>query len=129
MSDFNVALGAVAPLNGCNASTVFISVTASNQTVLLPPAPNTGGYAAGVGASQIVIDNTSGTAGFYVFVAFGQTAAQATATISAGSTPGSYPCGPGKTVITVPGNPLYVGIIGSAAGPTKVYITPAFGKL
>jgi hypothetical protein len=126
MSDLNAALGAVQPLLGPNASTVAIAATASSQNVALPQPPNSGGSPAANAASTFVVDNT-GASGLYAFVAFGGSGV--TATISNGATPGSYPCAPGKTVITVLGNPGYAAVIASGAGPTSIYITPANGKL
>lgn len=130
-TDLNQTAGAVLPLLGPNASTVAIAATGSSQTVAIPGAVSNGGYPAAKAPSTFVIDNTSppGSGQVVVFVSFGLSAAAAAATISTGSTPGSYPCQPGKTVISVHGNPTFVGIVGSAAGPTNVYITPAHGKL
>jgi hypothetical protein len=144
-TDLNIAAGAFAPLLGAGQSTVAIAATAANQTVALPQPPGAGNLGGqpvippGAGSSTFCVDNTgapatyNGTAistALYVFVAFGATAAQAVATISSGATPGSYPCPPGeKTIITVPGNPQFVGVIANAAGPTNVYITPGNGKL
>lgn len=126
MSDINVAAAAVQALLGPNASTVAIAATASSQAVALPTPAGNGANPAANAPATFVIDNT-GASGLYAFVAFGPSTV--VATIPTGSTPGSYPCPPGKTVITVPGNPAYVAVNASAAGPTNVYITPANGKL
>jgi hypothetical protein len=124
VTDINQISQAFNPLNGSNASSVLIAATAGPQTVALPA--NTDG--SNNTGSQFAVDN-AGAAGVYVFVAFGSTAALAAASISTGATPGSYPCPPGKSVITVPGYSKFVGVIASAAGPTNVYITPGAGKL
>lgn len=126
MSDVNAVTQAFNPLNGPTASTVVAAATASSVQVTLPTPPGGVANTPDSAPKQFSVFNQSTTV--TVFVAFG-TASTAVATIASGSTPGSYPVGPGQTaIISVLGNPTTAAAIGSAAGPTNVYFTPGTGK-
>jgi hypothetical protein len=126
VSDFVQVVKPFTPVNGPNASTIVVVATASSVQATLPQPPNGGLNAPDNASASFSIQNTSTT--LTVFVAFGDATHSPTATVSSGTTPGSYPILPlTNEIITVYGHPTLVAVIGSGAGPTNVYVTPGFG--
>jgi hypothetical protein len=100
-------------------NTQAISVTASSSTALL--------IKAGYTNDQVNFASVLNTGSVPVAVKFGDSAVVAAVFPVAGSTEGDYVLPALMTrpvILAVPAAPFYVRAIGSAAGPSILYVTP-----